>query len=265
MRCLLGHYFFPDEPRNINTLHGQPVLSIRNRFDNMMGVSSADMSASAVENLRPDFCRETARSLGQNEFVKIHDAYGTTPNGAPIFPADAVCGVIYLIRNPLNVVLSYANHNHSSIQSARSKMLEKTSDLFNNDRFSFPQLRQFVGSWDHHVCSWVDQTELSVTVIRYEDLTKEPMQSLARAVAAFGVEPQETLLQKAITACQFTRLQDQENTHGFVEKKPNANRFFDKGNARDWRVSLPPDQAKTLTDAFGVVMSRFGYDTAEFV
>ena len=42
-------------------------------------------------------------------FCKVHDAYTFLADGQPLFPPQATAGAIYLIRNPLDVCVSYAH------------------------------------------------------------------------------------------------------------------------------------------------------------
>ena len=63
------------------------------------------------------------------------------------------------------------------------KAVEELCDPFNIKARSYgrlsDQLRQFMGSWDGHVKSWMDESGLPVYLMRYEDLRRD-------AEATFG-------------------------------------------------------------------------------
>lgn len=258
MRALLGQYFAPQQPLNINALQGQPILSLRARFDDMMGVSSADIPAQTVESLRADFCRETVKTLPPNSFVKIHDAYNTHPK---IFPKDAVRAVIYLVRHPANIALSYAKHQAWPVDRIVQRLINPDQCLYDQNEFSFAQLRQHMGTWAQHVTSWVNQTDIPLTVIRYEDLCANPDATLATALGAFGVKPDPQLIRRSVESCSLKAMQEQEKTQGFNGKNARTLRFFDQGPARNWQQGLTVTQIQTLNDAFGKVMARFDYSS----
>ena len=107
-------------------------------------------------------------------YHKIHDAWIRLPGGEPLIPADVTRAVIYIIRNPLDVAVSFAHHLHTSI--------DKTIDIMNNPEYAFcdrrdrlaNQLRQRLLTWSGHVKSWVDESGLRVWVMRYEDMSAQP-------------------------------------------------------------------------------------------
>ena len=47
------------------------------------------------------------RQRNEPSFVKAHEAY-RLPGGAPLFSRTGTAGVVYLVRNPLDVAVPYA-------------------------------------------------------------------------------------------------------------------------------------------------------------
>jgi len=117
--------------------------------------------------------------LKQLEFVKTHYAYVNAPNRKPIFSTEVSCKVIYFVRNPLDVVASFANHNgvtidktieimsHSNAQLANAQLARQKNGL--HTKSQFPQL---LLSWSGHVNSWLNQKNIEVHLVRYEDMQK---------------------------------------------------------------------------------------------
>ncbi len=63
-----------------------------------------------IDLLRPLVYRQNALESDELIYHKIHDAWSLLPDGNPMFPAEVTKAVIYFIRNPLDVVVSFANH-----------------------------------------------------------------------------------------------------------------------------------------------------------
>ena len=113
-------------------------------------------------------------------FIKIHDALTKIPTEEYIIPLDATYGAIYLIRNPLDVAVSFMFHLVSDMSNA-DKKINKHIILANNNGFD-KQLRQKLLSWREHAESWINCKKLRKLVIRYEDLKNEPYKYFKKTV-----------------------------------------------------------------------------------
>jgi aryl sulfotransferase len=260
-RALLTNYQRNDDsPADINALDGGPIASTRIWFDEWCGIEASLLSDIVIERLRPAVYRCLARENPQPLYMKTHDAWKRTDTGEPLFPPDITAGVVYLIRNPLDVTISWANHRGISVE----KSLE---DLCNPDfcisrRFDglADQLAQYLGSWSNHVRSWVDESRLPIHIIRYEDLRREP-ESIFREALHFLDIPLETeRIKKAVAFSSFGELQKQEHAKGFRERPVHASSgFFRQGKNGDWRTKLSPEQIRRLVRVHAETMHRFGY------
>ena len=56
-----------------------------------------------------------ARDHNRLLFIKTHDAWTHTPAGEPLFPVDVTRGVVYIVRNPLDVAVSASHHYGQSL------------------------------------------------------------------------------------------------------------------------------------------------------
>ena len=95
-------------------------------------------------------------------FQKAHDAWKKTPSGEPMFPEDVTKGVIYFIRNPLDVAVSFAFHSSSSFEKTVKEMNDPENAFCGKPKLLYNQLRQDLLSWSGHVKSWVDDSGLPV-------------------------------------------------------------------------------------------------------
>lgn len=247
-----------DTPADINQLNTGSIASSRNWIDDVIGFDTSDLRQDEIENLRPHVYRWTHRS-DEIAYHKIHDAYTYTVEGRPLVDDVATLGALYIIRNPLDVAPSYANHRNSSIDDAIGFMADPAHALARSRKALPDQLLQFMGTWSEHVISWVDAEKLNVKVIRYEDMHATPSQTFGSAADFLGLEPDADRRDRAIAFSSFDIVAEQESRTGFRERPAKAARFFRKGTAGDWRTTLTDAQVARIIADHGAVMSRFGY------
>ena len=259
LRALLTNYRLDrDEPVSINDLEGDPTASVRETFDECAGIDSADLTPQQIEYYRPQVCEWLAAESVEPLFLKIHDAYTYNANGRPLFSERATSGAIYLIRNPLDVAVSYAHHRAEAVDDTIRAMSREDAMLAGSDKPG-NLLPQKLLSWSAHVCSWLDQPTLKVHVVRYEDMVREPLTAFLAIVrfARLGVDPRR--VRQAVEFSSFERLQSQEAAHGFCEKQPTALSFFREGRAGAWREHLTAPQVRQVVVDHREIMRRFGY------
>lgn len=261
VRALLTNYLNDaDVPVDINQLAGGPIASSRLWFDEWVGIEASLLDDTIIERLRPEVYRCLVRETPETIHMKVHDAYLRTDRGEPLFPPDVTAGVIYVLRNPLDLAMSCANHWGVDIERAVTNLCNPEFSLARSlDRLA-NQLRQYLGSWSGHVRSWVDESELPVFLIRYEDLHSDTERVFGEAVRFCGLPFDAGRVQKAVAFSSFSILQKQEQEKGFRESPPlMSGVFFRQGKVGGWRDELPPDLAKRLIEANGEAMRRFGY------
>lgn len=261
LRALLTNFLSnADEPAHINDLVAEGAGS-RECFDQWAGVEGSALAANIVDRLRPQVYRRLARDADDTVFLKVHDAWARVDTGAPMFPADVTLGVVYIIRNPLDLAGSCAHHWGTSIEAAVERMCGGAAGRQPRALGLPGQLRQQVGSWSHHVRSWVDDCGAPVHVVRYEDLSVDPVGIFGRVVTSCGLDYDEDQVKKAVAFSAFAELQRQEASAGFRERSTAApGAFFRRGEVGSWRDELPGQLAERLTAAHHETMERFGYE-----
>ena len=277
LRAVLTNYLRDDDaPVSINALLGPPVASSRETFDELVGLDSSDLTPEEVLHHRPLLHELLAREStepagapaheGAPVFVKVHEAYLRTVDGMALFPKAVTAGVVYLVRNPLDVAVSYAHHRQRSIDDTVRWMNDPEAAEAKVDGGIFHQMPQPLGTWSGHVSSWLDQVELPMHVARYEDLLADPTAAFGAIVRFAGLDragapPDDgpARLARAVRHAGFSGLRAQEEESGFFEKQPTAPSFFRAGTSGSWREALDPRQVRALVDTHGPVMARLGY------
>ena len=213
-RIFLTNYLRDEaDENNLNDLEGGPIASSRQIFDLAVGVEASCLLPSEVEILRPAVYRVLARDHHRLLFIKTHDAWTHTPSGEPLFPADVTRGVVYIVRNPLDVAVSAAHHFGRPLAETVAQLCDETHTLSSSALAS--QLPQRVRSWSGHVCSWLDESKLPVLIMRYEDMLAEPHAAFGDLVRFAGLIYDTQRLDEAIAASSFESLQQKEQAKGF--------------------------------------------------
>ena len=246
---------------NINGLGRVTIASGVLPFEFAVGMRVSDLTEEEIETLRPAAHQFLNDQVDGHYFLKVHDAYIYTKQGVPLFPTAATRNAVYLLRNPLDVAVSWANHSGISIQNAVNQLNNPNQSLafrLPNGRLS-SQLRQRMLTWGEHVLSWVDAKEIDVLPIRYEDLKHDAVTEFSKIAQFSGLTNNRVEIEAAEEKCRFEKLKQQEAENGFNEKSARCNSFFKRGRSGYWKEELTESQVSEIIAHQGKVMKRFGY------
>ena len=263
MRLLLANYFDEsDEPHDINkpgVTNG--IASLRWRFDEFLGLPSSDLTADEVLSVQSHVYETLVDQDPQHHWLKVHDAQKRLPDGRWLFPP-AVSGVaVYLIRNPLDVAVSLAFHDgHEDMQRSVAETVRRA--WFIREWKVAAICASHMGSWSQHVESWIDQADIPVLIVRYEDMLADAGRELSRVVkfARPALADRRGTDRQGGRACAVRELKAAEDRTPFRETPMRAKRFFREGKAGEWRKHLSPSQVREIIDRHAQVMARFGYE-----
>ena len=189
-------------------------------------------------------------------FVKTHNAL-LMDRGVPTIDPAITSGAIYMVRNPLDVAISYGHHMSATTDDAISHMETKGFETRVNEKSVF----EVYGSWSQHVFSWTRKPNRALYVMRYEDMHADLEQTFGGLAWHLLMAPTGKQLQRAIDLSSFDKLQKQEEEFGFTEKPKKAERFFRKGLPDQWKTELTSAQIDRIVSVHGTQMRRFGYRT----
>lgn len=240
----------------INRLGAIPSLSGRPLFDEIAGVSTSDLTQREIDRIRPAVVRSMLGEARSNLYFKVHDANRVNDRHERIFPLDVTLGTVYLVRNPLDVAVSYAHHSAVDVDRAIEWMALPHHCIGGGGR---GQMLQPLGHWSSHVRSWIDEEAMPVRVIRYEDMLTETERTFTETAEFVGLTADAERIREAIDAVSFDRLRTREEEVGFWEKNPISESFFRSGRAGDWADVLTDVQRDRIIEDHGAVMRRLGY------
>lgn len=257
LRALLANLLVDSpEPLPINRL---PDLFLGDSFlihiEQLTGRKMADIADEEIPQLRRQVHEWFARSRTDNAMVKTHNAV-IKVDGVPLITPSATAGAIYVVRNPLDIAVSFAHHYQVSYDRAVESLCDETYIL----PPSGGQLTQYLGSWSGHVRSWTRAPGLPLHLMRYEDLAEKPYRAVGALAAFLGLPSDKARFKKAVRFSGFDELSRQERKTRFVESRPDgATPFFREGRAGAWREALSPDQVERLVASQGEMMREQGY------
>lgn len=212
-----------------------------------------------IMKIRPLVHRDMTRAFPDNVFAKTHNILAER-GGYPLISLNHTAGAIYIVRNPLDVVSSVADHFGLDIDGAIGMMATEGAVTANDDRNVF----EVLSTWSLHVKSWTQVASPGLHVMRYEDMTDRPLQTFRKLTDFLGLKPPRERLERAIRFSSFKILKQMEERHGFRERSVNSKAFFRSGGAGKWRERLTSDQIRRIIADHHEQMARFGYIPADY-
>ena len=218
----------------------------------------ADASNVQLAQARPHVHRAMARKAQNFLLLKTHSMVAIH-NGTHTVTPDVTAGAIYLLRNPLDVAVSYSEFRGRNIDRTIDLMEKSGRELDRPPDAGY----EVSGSWRENVASWTRPHD-RVIVLRYEDLLKDAHAEFSRIVRFLNMNATEEQIAKAVADAAFDKLKAAEAEAGFVEYPLDGKSFFRSGRAGEWRERLNEGQVTRIVRANGALMKRFGYWEDEF-
>ena len=243
----------------IPPLHNIPIASNRVLIDRLLGVASSNLTADEIKDLLPSvYCELSAQNAGI-QVLKLHDSFGRTSQGEPIFPHEITHSAIYIVRNPLDIVVSYSFPSGKPFASIIDQLNDPMFEISRSIRGLKPQVIQHLGSWSEHVSGWTKQKKIPVIILTFEQLLKNSSNVFRDLLDQLKIPYEEKTFGMALEACDFSRLRKQEAENGFREKPLQAQSFFRSGKQDDYSNYLSNEQIERVIKTHHHVMDKFGY------
>lgn len=160
--------------------------------------------------------------------------------------------VIYLVRDPRDVIVSYYYYlKNSGNQIDYQKMIY-------GDKSELSQ-------WINHAKSWRKNSYKSeIMLLKYEDLLLNPMKEMKRVIEFMKIERNDETLLNSIQGNSFKEMRIKEESLGFDneiyrKKWNNEGRFFRKGIIGSYKEELTLDLIRTIEERAGTEMEYLDY------
>ena len=256
IRAFLANYLADRPlPVDVNALPDFAYGDMRaNYYAQVSGRPAAELTWPDINRLRPQVHRFLAQSRPGLVFVKTHTLM-TAVDGVPSITPEATAGAVYVVRNPLDVAVSFAHHYGLTMDQGARAVCFPGLEIEPKEG----HIRQIIADWSRHVRSWLAESGLHLLVVRYEDMLTSPQRTF-RSVTEFLRLPRDRgRLKRAIRHSSFRVLAEQEQRSGFVERSKNADRFFRRGQAGSYRDELSAEQVSMIVHAHRPLMTELCY------
>jgi len=204
-------------------------------------------------------CQEYFDNKNSVGFVKTHTMLFNYKKKYPFTNLNHTLGVIYLVRDPRNVVLSYSRHLDISIEEAVKFMT--TGKVIVND---------IQGNWSENYVSWKAMENDKYLLIKYEDFISKPREVFLKILnfifklrnINFSIDKNK--LDNVIKSTTLDYLKNLEKKNEFGEamktkKDKKKINFFDKGGDRNWSKTLDKNFVNKIENMFKNEMVELGY------
>ena len=263
LRSILAAYFFSNDGKfNLDHLNGITQFPLLNQFLRL-GIDISN-DKTIFENFIE--AQKEINNIEKNKinFLKTHAALAKI-NDVKFTDLNNTLGALYIVRDPRNVVTSFAHHMGLEINAATETMIDPTRWLLKTEK----NAKTFLGSWNLHYNSWKKIGKKGL-IIKYEDLVEKKKTTLIKVfkfLETLSLDKNKfdiNKLNNAIESTDFKRMQTLEKEQDFIEgiaddKTGKRKTFFKLGPKNNWKDLLDTKNRIKIETAFQKEMQELGY------
>ncbi len=263
LRSLLSSYFFTNDGvfnfEVLNTIKQFPHYSLFKKI----GVNLNNEKEVLENYIKAQELFNKKESL---QFIKTHSSLlkGFTNYKNTL-------GVIYIVRDPRNVVISAANHFNTTVEESVSRLLNFTNlggDI--NSKKSVNRVITHLTTWSMHYNSWkILKKRERYLLIKYEDLTTNTEQVLIKILNFIhnSINKKYILdehkIKNILKTTSFDYVQKLEKEKNFPEKAKHGDNeektFFKYGPKENKKEILNKELKEKIEDQLKNEMTELGY------
>ena len=194
------------------------------------------------------------------QFLKTHSYLFNFKKKNPFTDFNNTLGVIYIIRDPRNVVTSFSKYSSLANEEIADFMIKGSGDGLT-----------WTNNWANNFHSWKSFKEHErYLLIKYEDLINEPeltflnILNFIHKITKTKLSLDKKKFDNTIKTTSFENMQKLEKEKGFSEAVINERTaekvpFFNLGPKNDWRQYLNTAIIQKIEKAFKKEMEELGY------
>jgi hypothetical protein len=207
-----------------------------------------------IERLVPDTSNQSNRALKRTprpRFIKSHNYFDHRYKK-----------IIYIVRDPRDVMLSYYYFQRKYSQIEDNCPLERYVDNFVNGTLGSDEW----GTWFENVSSWVmtRYKNPSFLLLRYEDMIQDTLRELMRIADFLNLDSTPSRLNKVIALSSADRLRELEKQDAQIWIGTRNRRqdipMIRAATSGGWHATLPQECVAKIEAAWGDLMSSLGFE-----
>ena len=272
VRAILSSLFFTEDGRfDFHLLNYIKHFDNADKFNFVRNLDLNDfnrLNELAVISKYWTEAQKRAEVGGEFSFFKTHSGNVTVNKFQYTNPSNTL-GLIYVVRDPRDIVVSYSRYLDKSADAIIGIITNKNAIATNG----IPKNKPYpilISSWDIHYKTW-KLLDVPKLVIKYEMLLKETKQTLNQIISfftqnyGFSFNNIEAKINNILETTSFKRLHETEKKNGFIEapyfhsNKKTAEYFFRKGTDKQWHKELNKIQLNKIESSFETTMVELGY------
>ena len=208
---------------------------------------------------------------GKVKFLKTHNSL-IKAFGNDFTQPKYTLGVIYIVRDPRNVITSVKNHNDFNNYDEALKFMQNDNAILNDYRHLKNYAKTtIINSWRINYQSWIQNNFFRRMTIKYEDMITKPdevfrdLVVFVNTLCRFNEGINSLKLNNSIQTTSFDKLKNIENQGNFSEsvyslKDKRKIKFFFLGPKNDWRKELDKSLIKKMNEYYKEDLNKFGYE-----
>lgn len=171
---------------------------------------------------------------------------------------ECVSRYVYLVRNPVDVIPSYAHHMGVSVEETWTRM---KMDTFMTRRDDSTPCWELVSSWERHTRSWLEIARSpKMLLVRYEDMKRRPISTFRRVLEHLALPVDEELFLKALMWSDFTAMRNEEkDMESGYRESTDKGPFFRRGEIGDGARAVPEAIREEAGARFPDLLRVLGY------
>ena len=206
------------------------------------------------------------------KFLKTHNSL-ITAFGQNFTSPKYTLGVIYIVRDPRNIITSIKNHNDFSTYDEAFKLLKDDNAILND----YKHLRNFaktniINSWRLNYQSWITNNFFRRLTLRYEDMLFDPERTFRdliifiNTICRFNDNFDDKKFKNALNSTKFKSLKNLEEKNQFTENVYSARdkrkiKFFFQGPENNWKKNLDSNLINEMNEYYKEDLIKFRYNS----
>tara|TARA_Y100001970_G_C14171181_1_gene824262 strand:+ start:94 stop:951 length:858 start_codon:yes stop_codon:yes gene_type:complete len=250
---------------NFNLLKLIEVFEKKNRFDFVKDLNKKNYETlDKIENISKLWIEVQKRIVFDKGINPIYNIFKThsanlAVNNNNFTDKSLTAGVIYIVRDPREILVSYSNHMGKKIDDAIDAILDQKRLLSPEKNLAVA----LMSAWHIHYESW-KSLDVPKLLIKYEELTNNPKKEIKKISKFLGqiLSIDESTLDKknfnVFNTTQIEKFRNHEKNKGFDEASKNS-LFFGNAKIDSWKEKLSLEQIKKIEYVFNKTMLELGY------